>query len=524
MPPAPSLIPAVSYLRMSSDAQTESVPAQRVAVVAYAKQHGYRIIREYADLGISGDDTGRRLEFQRMLADASRGDFRVVLCWNQDRFGRFDLLEAGYWIKPLRDAGVSLVSVTQGPIDWNDFAGRLIYSIEQEGKNKFLRDLSANVNRGQSARALAGLWSGTPPFGYRNQGDGTLLVDQGEADIVRLVFRLIAEGMSLGACRKELQHRRISTAEGHPIWSREAIKRMVDNLAYIGTLRRHKITSARYSQNIGSVVVAKNGDGRQRRTDPSAWILVPDVLPAIVTKAEYEAAQAALANGPRWRGGRPARFPIVFRHILFCGHCGALMAGAFATAVGDVAYTCTEHEYRDACQPNRTYQEALLSRVRDEIRTRILKPSTLATVRREALAVLSSENSEKGTSAESLKRQKAKSEAKLRSLETRLAEVPTDMVAIIAAQIRDLRTQVSSLDVAVASAARPASDSVRELTERLDQVIESLRDVLTTDMDQLNTILKSCVERIVVTSVLDRSLGTRGKYVIVSHAITPKTL
>jgi hypothetical protein len=50
--------------------------------------------------------------------------------------------------------GVRLVTVTQGDIDWNDFAGRMMYAIQQEGKNQFLHNLSQNVIRGkiQSAR------------------------------------------------------------------------------------------------------------------------------------------------------------------------------------------------------------------------------------------------------------------------------------------------------------------------------------------------------------------------------------
>src|SRR5687768_636647 len=132
-------IKAVAYYRMSTDKQDESIPRQREEVRRYAGQNGYAIVREYADEGISGDATEKRLEFRRMLRDAAGGDFRAVLCYSQDRFGRFDPLEAGYWVKPLRDAGVSLVTVTKGPIDWNSFAGRIIYAVEQEGKHEYLR-------------------------------------------------------------------------------------------------------------------------------------------------------------------------------------------------------------------------------------------------------------------------------------------------------------------------------------------------------------------------------------------------
>ena len=99
-----------------------------------------------------------------MRADASNGTFSVMLCSDQDRFGRFDSLDAGYWIKPFRDAGVSLVTLNDGAIDWNDFAGRLMYNIKQEGKHQFLVDLSANITRSQIEGAKAGSWSGQCAF------------------------------------------------------------------------------------------------------------------------------------------------------------------------------------------------------------------------------------------------------------------------------------------------------------------------------------------------------------------------
>jgi hypothetical protein len=37
-----------------------------------------------------------------VLAEATKlCDFQAVLCWDQDRFGRFDPLEAGDRVKPL---------------------------------------------------------------------------------------------------------------------------------------------------------------------------------------------------------------------------------------------------------------------------------------------------------------------------------------------------------------------------------------------------------------------------------------
>ena len=130
-----SLIRVVLYLRMSSAGQDQSIPAQRTELRAYAKKHGYEIVGEYIDEAISGDDTERRTGFLQMRDDAQAGEFGVVLCWDQDRFGRFDQLDAGHWIYPFRLAGVRLETIAQGRIDWEDLTGQLIYSVNQMGKS-----------------------------------------------------------------------------------------------------------------------------------------------------------------------------------------------------------------------------------------------------------------------------------------------------------------------------------------------------------------------------------------------------
>ena len=164
------LIPAVAYIRMSSGPQEKSPAQQRAEVARLAKRDGYKIIREYFDKAISGDDTARRTDFQRMIRDAEeKGDFAAILCWDQDRFGRFDSIEAGRWVYPLREAGIWLVTCCQGQVDWNDFAGRMIYSIQQEGKHQFLVDLSRNVLRGKIENAKNGKGATIPPWGYDRQ-------------------------------------------------------------------------------------------------------------------------------------------------------------------------------------------------------------------------------------------------------------------------------------------------------------------------------------------------------------------
>src|SRR5690242_5665261 len=91
-----STIPAVAYVRMSSDRQDASPKQQREAIEQLAVGK-YRIIRWYQDDGISGAEAMRE-GFQNLITDATdRGDFRAILCWDQDRLSRFDPIEANYY-------------------------------------------------------------------------------------------------------------------------------------------------------------------------------------------------------------------------------------------------------------------------------------------------------------------------------------------------------------------------------------------------------------------------------------------
>ena len=81
---------AAKYCRMSSDKQDVSIDQQDAELDRLAGKEGYRVVRAYTDEAISGDATERRSGFLEMRDAAERGEFDVVLAWDQDRFGRFD--------------------------------------------------------------------------------------------------------------------------------------------------------------------------------------------------------------------------------------------------------------------------------------------------------------------------------------------------------------------------------------------------------------------------------------------------
>ena len=153
------LIPAVGYIRMSSDRQEASLQQQRNEIKKLAEGK-YNIIRWYTDEGISGAESDKRAGFKQLISDATtRDDFKAILVWDQDRFSRFDPMEANYYWFQLREAGVSIVSVTQGLLDFSDLGGWLTASVNQHAKAAYLKDLSRNILRARLQKAQAGKWT-----------------------------------------------------------------------------------------------------------------------------------------------------------------------------------------------------------------------------------------------------------------------------------------------------------------------------------------------------------------------------
>jgi DNA invertase Pin-like site-specific DNA recombinase len=378
-----SPIPAVAYLGRSSDGESQehSIPDQQSAVQRYASEKGYTLIRWYVDDGISGDATEKRLEFQRMLHDAQHlRDFKAIVCWDQSRFGRFSPQEAGYWTYPLLKAGIRLVTVDKGPIDWNDFTGWLTYSVDQHAKHQFLTQLSRDVTRGQSEAARNGGWLGTPPYAYRierkRKQKRLLIDDPAKVRIVQRIFReFVEDGRSLMNIAARLNEDGTVSPSGKiprqdcygkwvDGWSYQTVTITLENPAYTGDYAAGRTYHGKY-HTIGKDGPTKGG--KRSKRPQAEWIIRRDWHEAIIDHATFEKAQAILAKG---RTGRshcsPETNPYIFGGLLRCGRCGATLRGT-GQGRGYRYYQCSNnrHNGRQACVGTTVREDVILRSIAD---------------------------------------------------------------------------------------------------------------------------------------------------------------
>lgn len=353
----------VLYLRMSTDEQDGSIAGQRAALVAYAEKEGHEIVGEYVDEGISGDATEKRLAFQRMLADCGSRRFDLILTWDQDRFGRFDPLEAGFWIKPMRDAGVVLETIAQGRVDWNDFAGRIVWSVTQEAKHAFLRDLAGNVLRGNIARAKRGLPCGRTPYGYAVGPDGRYVLGEPDAvATVRQIFDMRLQGLGYWLIAQKLNDRRVPTPSGKTTWSKKSIREIVLREVYTGVLVFGQFHSGKYkSMHDGAVVATKKRGSRN-----ASPIRTANAHEPIVSRSIWEAAQRL--NHPAKPHATRKSKGAHLAGLLVCGLCDSPMY-AMKDARGRPIYRCSQYHTGRGCVcctvPQSVVHADVAARIRD---------------------------------------------------------------------------------------------------------------------------------------------------------------
>ncbi len=342
---------AVGYIRMSSDKQEESPEQQRDEILKLAEKHGYQIVRWYEDYAISGVKTLKRKQFLQMIDDVKRlGDFRAILCWDQDRFGRFDSIEAGEWISPLRRAGVELICVVQGRINWDDFAGRMVYQITQEGKNQFLVSLSNNVMRGMLKQARDGYGKRRSPFGYdrvyfdeagnemhRVVGSARFAKPKGwkaklapseaehEVETVKWMFDAYANtDANSRSIASDLNRRGIKTRSGID-WQCQSVRVVLRNPVYIGTMIYGANPQGRFN---------RVGDGHLCGNEP---VVIKNAHPAIIDKKTFDRVQRKL-DARRRPNGRTRASDYLLSGLVICGNSGDRMCGRRASVGTNVQY------------------------------------------------------------------------------------------------------------------------------------------------------------------------------------------
>ncbi|MGI6009496.1 MAG: recombinase family protein [Methanomethylophilus sp.] len=223
------------YVRVSTEDQARegfSLDAQTKRLKAMCAVRGWTVADVYRDEGYSGRSTDRP-EYRRMFAEMDRWDALLVL--KMDRIHR-NSVNFARMMETLRESGKDFISLNE-KFDTTTAMGRFVMDIVERMAQLESEQIGERVKLGMTKKAKAtGEPMGSPdPYGYTYR-NGELVVIEAEAETVRRIFAMSAEGKSQTAIAEALNEAYIPSKKGGK-WSRQAVRNILRNPLYAGYLR-----------------------------------------------------------------------------------------------------------------------------------------------------------------------------------------------------------------------------------------------------------------------------------------------
>lgn len=354
---------AVAYPRFSSDNQhEESIIAQLRAIRDYAEKNNITIIKEYIDEARSAT-TDDRPNFLRMIKDITSGRIKVdyVLVHKLDRFAR-NRYDSAIYRRELAQSGVKLIAVAQPMGDGPESI--ILESIIEAMAEYYSKNLSneVKIKMKEHARKATHL-GGTPPLGFdvvQEDGIRKYIINEREAEAVRLIFRRAADGYGYSKIIDELNQRGYKTKTGKS-FGKNSLYEILRNEKYIGTYIFNKVQS----KNLGK----RNNHARK---DDEEIIKIPRAIPAIISQEEWEAVRKIMNSRKLASPRQRSEIIYILTGKAVCGECGAAYTGKSQTGgrskIKYSLYSCSAKKQKRTCSNKDVRKEVLENYVLDKIK------------------------------------------------------------------------------------------------------------------------------------------------------------
>jgi site-specific DNA recombinase len=257
------------YCRVSTNStdQLKSLTAQISALTRLTSVNPkWLLVDVYTDIASSKTGSSRK-EFTRMLKDCQSHDLEIILTKSISRFGR-DTVEILDALNQLKLLGIRVI-FEQEQLDTADTDSDLMISIIESIAQAENESRSDNIKWGIKQRAAQGTSKlyNRKCYGYINDADGNLAIDDVEAKNVKMIFNMYLQGKSVIGIVSELERLGIKSPTGKDKWCKRTIDVMLSNEKYTGNVRLLD-------------------DGKH-----DAYYLSEDNNPAIISKEIFQAVQ-----------------------------------------------------------------------------------------------------------------------------------------------------------------------------------------------------------------------------------------
>ena len=303
----------VAYCRVSTEKedQVNSLENQQRYFRQYiACNPDWELLEIFADEGISGTNTKKRKEFNRMITCAKKGDFDLIITKEISRFAR-NTLDSIYYTRDLKKQGIGVIFLNDNINTLDDDAElrlTIMSSIAQEESRK----TSERVKWGQKRQMEQGVVFGRSMLGY-DVKDGKMHINEEGANVVRLIFhKFVNEGKGTHTIARELQEEGIRPIKAEK-WQNTVILRMIRNEKYCGDLVQKKTYTPDFLSH-----EKKYNQGQEE------FVIIKNHHEAIISREMFEEANRILdARSFSQEGKAKYSNRYLFSGKIKCGCCGS---------------------------------------------------------------------------------------------------------------------------------------------------------------------------------------------------------
>ena len=226
----------------------DDIPMQKQACREFADSHGWVIVKEFEEKGVSGFKVSakNRDAIQDLKEAALREEFNILLVFMFDRIGRIDD-ETPFVVEWFVKHGIEVWSAREGEQRFDTHVDKLTNYIRFWQASGESEKTSMRIKTRMHQLTLDGIYTGGPvPFGYKLVGTGNknrkgyeinrLQIEEGEAEIVRMVFKKFrCDGYGSYRISQILNDAKVKTHKGSQFQS-TTILRILRNKIYTGYL------------------------------------------------------------------------------------------------------------------------------------------------------------------------------------------------------------------------------------------------------------------------------------------------
>ncbi len=231
------LVRVAAYCRVSTseEEQRNSYATQVQYYTEFIEsQPNWQLVGIFADEGISGTGTEKRTEFNKMVKMARKHKIDLILCKSISRFAR-NTLDCLKYVRELKELGVN-VKFEKENLETMDGSSEFYMSLYATFAQAESESISKNVTWGIEKSFQAGKvrYQMRNTLGYRMGSDGKPVIVEEEAEIVRKIFSMFADGISMGKIANYMTEHHVPRRNGDTFWSRANVNFILRNEKYVG--------------------------------------------------------------------------------------------------------------------------------------------------------------------------------------------------------------------------------------------------------------------------------------------------